>query len=49
MGRPVTRAEDWQQGFGIIYYEPEGAMRFHYESIAVWSGWARFRDKEYTA
>lgn len=46
-GRPMVRAEDWQQGLGIVHYHPDG--RFTFESVAIWSGWARYRDREYVA
>lgn len=49
LGRPLVRAEDWQQGFGLVHYEPEGQQRFTVESIAIWNGWARYGDKEYSA
>lgn len=49
MGRPLVRAEDWQQGFGIIHYEPKGQMRFVVESIPIWGGWTRYNGKEYTS
>ena len=45
-GRPVPRAEDWQQGLAVVQYE-EGDGRFTYEQVCIFDGWARFRDKEY--
>jgi len=49
MGRPMIRAEDWQQGFGVIHYESKGRQRFSVESVAIWDGWCRYQGKEYSA
>lgn len=45
-GRPLVRHEDWQQGLGVVEFEP-GDGRFTYEQIAIRAGWARWRGKEF--
>lgn len=45
-GRPVHRSEDWQQGLGMVEYDPESG-RFNYENIAIRDGWAMWRGKHY--
>jgi hypothetical protein len=47
-GRPLPIAEDWQQGFAVVRYEP-GDGRFTYDNVAIHDGWAMFGGKEYTA
>lgn len=47
-GRPLPIAEDWQQGFAIVNYEP-GDGRFTYHNVAIHDGWAMFAGKEWTA
>lgn len=47
-GRPIQRHEDWQQGVGVVNYEP-GDGRFTYENVAIHEGWAMWKGKEYRA
>lgn len=47
-GRPLTRAENWQQGVGFVEFEP-GDGRFVYEQVPIRDGWAAWRGKHYTA
>lgn len=47
-GRPLTRHEDWQQGCGIVRFEP-GDGRFVYEQVAIHDGWAMHHGREYRA
>ena len=47
-GRPLTRIEDWQQGVGIVNYQPGDGM-FTYQNVAIHNGWALWNGKEYTA
>lgn len=46
-GRPLNVVEDWQQGVGIVMFEP-GDGNFFYEQIAIHDGQAWFRGKLYT-
>ena len=46
-GRPLNVVEDWQQGVGIVTFEP-GDGNFFYEQIAIHDGQAWFRGKLYT-
>jgi predicted phosphodiesterase len=48
-GRPLTRHENWQQGLGIVMYEDSGQHKFSYECIPIYSGWAMFRGKQFSA
>ena len=45
-GRPVPVQEDWQQGVGIVTFEP-GDGNFFYEQIPIHDGRAWFRGKLY--
>ncbi|MFZ5863029.1 MAG: hypothetical protein ACOYXR_09345 [Nitrospirota bacterium] len=45
-GRPVHRAEDWQQGLAVVTYDPDDG-RFAYEQVAIHDGWAMWRGKHY--
>ena len=45
-GRPLPVVEDWQQGFGVVEFEPDDG-RFAYENVAIHSGWCLFRGREY--
>lgn len=47
-GRPVLATENWQQGLGIVQYEP-GNGRFSYQAIPIYNGWALYNGKEYAA
>jgi hypothetical protein len=47
-GQPVPTAEDWQQGFHVVHYQP-GDGAFSLERVQILNGWARFRDQEYRA
>jgi len=47
-GRPVQTWENWQQGLGVVTYEP-GDGRFSWEQIAIHDGWAMWRDQEFAA
>lgn len=46
-GRPLNVVEDWQQGVGIVMFEP-GDGNFFYEQVAIHDGQAWFRGKLYT-
>ena len=48
-GRPLVRHENWQQGLGVVMYEDGGDHKFSYECVQIYSGWAMFRGKEFTA
>lgn len=45
-GRPIQRAENWQQGFAVVTYE-EGDGAFDMEQIAIHNGTAFFRGNKY--
>lgn len=47
-GQPVPTAEDWQQGFHVVHYQP-GDGRFAIERVQILNGWAMFRGQEYQA
>ena len=44
-GRPLTRAEDWQNGIGVVTIYPD--KTWHYESARIANGVAYFRGKVY--
>jgi predicted phosphodiesterase len=46
-GRPLNIVEDWQQGVGIVTFQP-GDGNFFYEQIAIHDGQAWFRGKLYS-
>jgi hypothetical protein len=46
-GRPLPIVEDWQQGIGVVTYEP-GDGRFWYEQVAIHQGEALFRGTLYS-
>lgn len=45
-GRPIQRAENWQQGFGVLTYE-EGNGSFDFEQVSIHEGTAYFRGNRY--
>lgn len=48
-GRPITAAENWQQGLAVIEYN-ETTGEFNYEQVPIlFDKWARWRGKEYAA
>lgn len=47
-GRPMTIVEDWQQGIGVVTYEPGDGM-FFYEQVPFHDGTACFRGRFYHA
>jgi predicted phosphodiesterase len=47
-GRPMTIVEDWQQGIGVVTYQP-GEGSFFYEQVPFHDGSAFFRGKFYHA
>ena len=47
-GRPMTVVEDWQQGIGVVTYQP-GDGDFFYEQVPFHNGCAFFRGKFYYA
>jgi hypothetical protein len=47
-GRPIRRHENWQQGLGIVHYEPDDG-RFVYEQVAIHNGWAHYAGRDYVA
>jgi len=46
-GRPLPVVEDWQQGFGVVTFQP-GDGQFFYEQVAIHEGQTWFRGKLYT-
>jgi hypothetical protein len=44
-GRPLTVAEDWQQGIGVVRYEVDGEHRFFYEQVAIHNATAMYHGK----
>jgi len=46
-GRPLPVVEDWQQGFGVVTFQP-GDGQFFYEQIPIHEGTTWFRGKLYT-
>lgn len=47
-GQPVPTAEDWQQGFHVVHFQP-GDGAFSLERVQILNGWAMFRGQEYVA
>jgi predicted phosphodiesterase len=47
-GRPLYRAEDWQQGLSVVEYIP-GDGEFNLEMIPIRDGWSRWRGRDYVA
>lgn len=45
-GRPLTRYENWQQGFGVVTYETSGEHRFKYEVMPIYNGWSMYENTE---
>ena len=45
-GRPLPIVEDWQQGLGVVTYQP-GDGEFWYEQVAIHGGKAWFRGRVY--
>lgn len=51
-GRPILQgAENWQQGLGVVTYQPFGTGNewFNYEPMWIYNGRGIFRGKEYSA
>lgn len=48
-GRPLTRYENWQQGFAVVTYETSGEHRFQYGVTPIYNGWAMYGDVEFKA
>lgn len=48
-GRPIQRHEDWQQGVGIVDFQPDSPFRFRYDAVHIYDGWAFYGGKEYRA
>ena len=51
-GRPILQgAENWQQGLGVVMYQPAGVGEewFNYEPMWIYQGRGIFRGKEYLA
>lgn len=48
-GRPLRRSEDWQQGLGVVTYEPgrTGSARYFYEQVQIFSGAALWRGQAF--
>lgn len=46
-GRPVKGCENWQQGMGIVRYQPGDGLHV-IENIEILNGWAMYNGKEYT-
>lgn len=47
-GRPLTKHENWQQGFAVVQYE-EGDGKFNIEMVPIRDGWCMYHGKEYKA
>lgn len=47
-GQPVRTTEDWQQGVGIVRYQPGDGLHA-VEHVEILSGWAMWRGQEYRA
>lgn len=47
-GRPLYRAEDWQQGLAVIDFRDDDGT-FAYEQVEIRHGHARWRGKDYAA
>ena len=47
-GRPVVRHEDWQQGVGVVEFEP-GDGRFVFHTVPIRNGWARWQGRTWEA
>jgi hypothetical protein len=47
-GRPIYRAEDWQQGVAVVDYDMETGV-FDYEQVAIRDGHGRWRGKDFVA
>ncbi len=47
-GRPVPTTEDWQNGLGVIRYQPGDGLHV-VEHVEILAGWAMHRGKEYRA
>jgi hypothetical protein len=45
-GLPVRTTEDWQNGIGIVHYQPGDGLHA-IEHIEILNGWAMHRGKEY--
>ena len=45
-GTPVRTTEDWQNGMGLVHFEPGDGMHA-IESVEIVNGWARFQDTDY--
>lgn len=47
-GRPVGGAEDWQQGFGSVHYQPDDGL-FAITHTQILDGWCMFEGQELVA
>lgn len=47
-GQPVRTTEDWQNGVGIVRFQPGDGLHT-VEHIEILNGWAMWRDREYRA
>lgn len=47
-GRPVGSVENWQQGVGVVSYEP-GDGKFALELVAIYEGEITFRGRQFVA
>lgn len=45
-GQPVRTTEDWQQGVGIVRFQPGDGLHA-VEHVEILNGWAMWRDREY--
>lgn len=45
-GQPVRTTEDWQNGVGIVRYQPGDGLHA-VEHVEILGGWAMWRDREY--
>jgi hypothetical protein len=47
-GHPIATTENWQQGMGIVEYQP-GDGDFAMEAVEIWNGRARWQGRSYAA
>jgi hypothetical protein len=47
-GQPVPTTEDWQNGLGVVRYQPGDGLHV-VEHVEILSGWAMHRGREYRA
>jgi hypothetical protein len=49
-GRQASqKAENWQQGIWVFWWQPEGDQLVAVEPVSIWGGWAMFRGVQYVS